>query len=322
MALQDIIDTAVNIEVNRSKLVAQNVSRSGRISVAQRNWANPFRFTVTPKPIWTNAEYRAIFEPIFNADKFEYNSMRLNQYNDSTGVATLGNSWMTAYQGGGDTNGNNSLDAYLATTATGSTRIILGYNSGTADAGTYIVKKGDWIRPSTTTYPYIAESDVIIPTAFSAKTGTIQTAGTTITTSNSFITYTATTTRTAITGIASTTGLSVGQIVTENGANTGSFGGVTYISSIDSATQVSIVNTSAFTAGAITFDGTGPTSSPSMAVPIHRGYLDTISSPTQVRVGPRAAWFRVVVTQLPQMRFLPGQYVEFTGDFELIEVIL
>ena len=65
MALQDIINTASNIEINRSKLVAQTVSRSGRISVASRNWANPFRFTVTPKPVWTYTEYRAIFEPIF-----------------------------------------------------------------------------------------------------------------------------------------------------------------------------------------------------------------------------------------------------------------
>jgi hypothetical protein len=69
MALQDIINTASNIEINRSKLVAQTVSRSGRISVASRNWANPFRFTVTPKPVWTYTEYRAIFEPIFTVEE-------------------------------------------------------------------------------------------------------------------------------------------------------------------------------------------------------------------------------------------------------------
>jgi hypothetical protein len=32
MSLQYIVDTAVNVEVNRSKLVAQTISRSGRIS--------------------------------------------------------------------------------------------------------------------------------------------------------------------------------------------------------------------------------------------------------------------------------------------------
>jgi hypothetical protein len=60
MALQDIINSAVNVEVNRSKLVAQTVSRSGRISVASRNWTNPFRFVITPKPVWTAAEYRSV----------------------------------------------------------------------------------------------------------------------------------------------------------------------------------------------------------------------------------------------------------------------
>ena len=50
--LQDIINSAVNIDFNRTKLVAQNISRSGRVSAASRNWANPYRFTVTPKPIW------------------------------------------------------------------------------------------------------------------------------------------------------------------------------------------------------------------------------------------------------------------------------
>jgi len=61
MTMQQIIDSAVNVEINRSKLVAQTVSRSGRISAVSRNWANPFRFTVTPKPVWTAAEYRSVF---------------------------------------------------------------------------------------------------------------------------------------------------------------------------------------------------------------------------------------------------------------------
>jgi len=69
--IQDVIDTAVNIEFNRSKLVAQTVSRSGRISTASRNWANPYRFTVTPKPVWLYAEARAMIETIYRNDRYE-----------------------------------------------------------------------------------------------------------------------------------------------------------------------------------------------------------------------------------------------------------
>jgi hypothetical protein len=326
MALQDIIDTAVNVEVNRSKLVAQNVSRSGRISVASRNWANPFRFVVTPKPVWTAAEYRAAFETLLDRDRYEPHGIELNNVNGTTGLATLGNSWMVNYQGGGDVSANNNnLDSYGATSATSGTKIVLtNTNSTTITAGIYLVKAGDYLRPSGNRYPYIATDDVIIPTAFTAKTGTIVAAGTTVFTNEGItnLSYVATTTRTAITGIGSTTGLSVGQIISENGSNTGSFGGLTYIASIDSSTQISIVSTTANTAGSITFDGTGNTSTPTVCVPIHRGYIGTISSNLDVRVGARAAGFNVIVTKLPQIRYLPGQLVELTSDLELIEEIL
>jgi len=326
MSLQQIIDTAVNVEVNRSKLVAQTLSRSGRISTVSRNWANPFRFVVTPKPIWTAAEYRAVFEPLFDRDRYAAHGFYLNNINESTGLADLGNAWMIPYQGGGDVDSNNNnLDGYVATSDTSGTRIVLSYDATNAPAaGTYIVKQGDYIRPIGNRYPYIATADVIVPTAATGVTGTIQPAGTTILTgeAGANLSYVATTTRTAITGITSTAGLSVGQLITENGTNTGSFGGLTYIASVDSATQISIVSTTACTAGAITFDGSARTSTPSMAIPIHRGYIGSISSSLPVRVGARAATFNVMVSKLPQIRYLPGGFVELTSDIELIEEIL
>jgi hypothetical protein len=332
MSLQQIIDTAVNVEVNRSKLVAQTISRSGRISVASRNWANPFRFTVTPKPVWTASEYRAVFEPLLDRDRYEPHGILLNNINSTTLLADLGNSWMVNYQGGADVSANNNnLDSYVATSATSGAKIVLSYvNNLTITAGIYLVKAGDYLRPSGYRYPYIATNDVIIPTAFTAKTGTIQPAGTTILTyeGQSSSSYVATSTRTAITGITGTAGLSVGQIISENGVNTGSFGGLTYIASIDIAStstptgQISIVSTTANNSGAIAFDGTGNTSTPTVCVPIHRGFIGTISSNADVRVGARAAGFNVIVSKLPQIRYLPGKLVELTSDLELIEEIL
>jgi hypothetical protein len=326
MALQDIIDTAVNIEVNRSKLVAQNVSRSGRISVASRNWANPFRFVVTPKPVWTAAEYRAAFETLLDRDRYESHGIILNNINSTTFLADLGNSWMVNYQGNADApTSDNNIDSYYASSDTSGTRIVLtNVNSTTITAGLYLVKAGDYIRPAGNRYPYIATSDVIIPTTFSGRIGTIAAAGTTFfnqegVSSGSFVT---TATRTGVTlTTGTTTGLSVGQLLTKT-AGTGVFGGVTYIEAIYNSTTFSIVSTTDCTAGSLTFSGTGNTSTPTVAIPIHRGYIGTVSTNTIVRVGARAAGFNVIVTKLPQIRYLPGQLVELTSDLELIEEIL
>jgi len=323
MALQDIINSAVNVEINRSKLVAQNVSRSGRISVASRNWANPFRFVVTPKPVWTASEYRAAFETLLDRDRYETHAIRLNN--------TTGNSWMIPYQGDGDAGGNNLIDSYQATSDSSGTRMILtNINSTNITAGTYLFKQGDYLRLPTSAsnigrYPYIATIDVVIPTAFSGRVGSISPAGTTVVLANEGITYpsfVSTTTRTnVILSSGTTTGLSVGQLLTKT-AGTGAFGGITYIESIISSTQFVIVSTTACTSGSLTFDGSGPTSTPAVAVPVHRGILTTIDTNYYVGVGSQAAGFNVIVTKLPQIRYLPGQLVELTGDIELIEEIL
>ena len=333
MSLQQIINSAVNVEVNRSKLVAQTLSRSGRLSTVSRNWANPFRFTVTPKPVWTAAEYRSVFEPLLTNDRYLPHGFYLNNIDPTTFLADLGNSWMVNYQGGADaaSGGNNTIDSYQATSQTSGAMICLtNINSTTITAGTYIVKAGDYIRPAGFRYPYIATADVVIPTAASAISGTIQPAGVTILLEPNIagvfpgnnVSFVTTTTRTAITGITSTSGLSVGQIITENGTNTGSFGGLTYIAEIPSLTTVVIQSTTACTSGSIVFDGTGPTSTPTVCVPVNRGFIGTISTNTAVFVGARAAQFVATVAVLPQVRYLPGQLVELTGDIELIEEIL
>ena len=203
-------------------------------------------------------------------------------------------------------------------------------NSTTIIAGTYLAKEGDYLRVSNTRYPYIATADVVIPTTATGITGTITAAGTTIglepaiagVYAGNNLTFVTTTTRTSITGITSTTGLSVGQIITETGSNVGSFGGLTYIAAIISPTVILIQSTTACTAGAITFAGTGPTSTPTVCVPVHRGYIGTVSTNTSVLVGARGAQFVATVGKLPQIRYLPGQLVELTGDIELIEEIL
>jgi hypothetical protein len=329
MTMQNIIDTAVNIEVNRSKLVAQTLSRSGRISTVSRNWANPFRFTVTPKPVWTASEYREILEPIFDNDRYAPHGFYLNNISATTALATLGNSWMIPYQG--NAGANNAITSYSASSdTTGAKMVLTNVNSTTITAGLYLVKKGDYLRPGGFYYPYISTADVVIPTAATGVTGTIQPAGVYLLTDGanasgpgSNVGFTSTTTRTFITGLSSFANLSVGQIISRT-SGTGAFGGITYIDNINNSTSnpnISVTSTTAMTAGSITFNGTGPTSTPTVCVPLNRGFIGTVSTNTAVRVGARAALFNVIVAKLPQIRYLPGQLVELTGDFELIEQI-
>jgi len=71
---------------------------------------------------------------------------------------------------------------------------------------------------------------------------------------------TATTTTTTVTGITSTTGLIPGMVLAKT-SGAGAFGGATTITSIDSATQITITSTTANTVGSITFTASGPSAS-------------------------------------------------------------
>jgi hypothetical protein len=386
--LQDIINSAVNIEINRSKLVAQTISRSGRISTASRNWANPYRFTITPQPVWQYADVRALIESVYRNDRYTTQTVYFGDYSKSQGTIpnpvfagyiagniltvtsvtsgsirtgdilsavgilpgtqiearisgwgvgsiyylnisqTLGSSgspvsftgdttsqgnpgqdWITYYRGNQDTdNGDLVIDNYSTYSVSGTALILQEQTGETAPANDYIIRANDFIRVSGDRYPYQASLSIAVPIAVTGRTGTI----------------TSTDTLTTITGLNSVTNLSTGQVLTESGTNTGSFGGVTYIVSIDSATQITIQSTTANTAGAITFNGDGKTTANhKVAIVLNRGYLS--ASPavnTALLVGAGASRFFVKVTKLPTYRFINKDLVEFTGDFEMVEEIL
>jgi hypothetical protein len=220
MSLQTIIDTAVNIEINRSQLVAQSLSRSGRLLTVSRNWANPFRFSVTPKPIWRWDEYRDEIQTVMDADRYTEQSFYLS---NSTGSA-----WMTAYRGQLDATNNKILDFYTVSTFSGTSLVLTTVGSPTI--GQYVVRTGDWVRPTDHRYPYMVTADVVVPNPVSPVT-----------------------------------------------------------------------------------------------IPVHRGAIPqggyTVAGKT-VQLADSAARFYVQMTKLPTVKFIFKEYVEFTGNFEFIEVVL
>jgi len=169
MSIQKIVDTATNIEINRSKLVAQSISRSGRLLTAARNWANPYRFTITPKPIWTwDTTTQGIFATLFDNDRHVEDSFYLSY--TSGGPME----WLTSYKGTLDTNNNDILDDMVVTSEPSGASIVMTYSGNSAtNAGRYIVRKGDWIRPANHRYPYQATADQQIVSGTSSYTITM-----------------------------------------------------------------------------------------------------------------------------------------------------
>lgn len=93
--INEIFNSAQSIDVNRTKLVAHSVSRNGRLLTASRNWVNPWRFVVVPKPIWDWNTYRSQIEPVIAADRYTAQTVSFgdNAFNNA------GANWIAQYQG-------------------------------------------------------------------------------------------------------------------------------------------------------------------------------------------------------------------------------
>lgn len=154
-SLQSIIDSAQTIEINRSKLVGQTISRSGRILTASRNWANPFRLVVAPKPIWRFSEVRAILEDLMTNDRNISHSIQLGNKS--------GQQWLVGYQGaapGGTTGYGGTLSNVAITAMTGTT-----ISLANCPTSGNIFLKGDYIQPisggTSYRYPFVVTQDLI-----------------------------------------------------------------------------------------------------------------------------------------------------------------
>lgn len=147
MTMQSIINSAQSIEVSRPALVATSMSRSGRLFTGTRNWAKPWRFIISPKPVWTISTARSVIESVMTADKHTEQTVYLGQG---------GASWTTAYQGAVGTTGG-ALNGISCTSATGTT-LTIAYTG--LSNGTVIFRVGDIIQPNGHRYPYVVTSEV------------------------------------------------------------------------------------------------------------------------------------------------------------------
>lgn len=152
MSIQGIINTAQSVEISRQEIVAQTVTRSGRIYSGRRDTVKPWQFRVTPASYYTWESARAALEGIMNKDRYDEDTISFSQ---------SGQAWMFQYQG---VCTSNQLQNNVAITGT-SGRNITATISGdilSLSSSAIIFSAGDIIQPlaGSHRYPYIVTSNV------------------------------------------------------------------------------------------------------------------------------------------------------------------
>lgn len=93
MSFQTIIDIHQSISVNNRRMIGQQYSRSGQITVAQYLTTVPWIFTVKPHQYLSYAQVRSVIQNIDNADRqnpqyINFTSANLNWFTKMQGTAT------------------------------------------------------------------------------------------------------------------------------------------------------------------------------------------------------------------------------------------
>jgi len=154
MGIQTIIDNATYLTINKRKVAASSVSRSGHLKTADRGVAF-YQFTVGMHGGLTYSTSRAILEDLDTADIINEANVSLNNNSNMQ--------YLTNYQGDiAQAQLDNITVVSPPTAVTGGANITLNCSSATGSG--LLFKKGDFIQPkgntSTYRYPYQVTSDV------------------------------------------------------------------------------------------------------------------------------------------------------------------
>jgi hypothetical protein len=147
MSIQNIIDKAQQIEIDRRRMVGQTISRSQRIKTSERSTAQPWKFKITPPGMLPWTASRGFIEVIdFNDRATEYEISLNNNPNMN---------YITSYMGAITQGELNSLTIF----STGTSTITI-TNMPTVTSSTVIFAQGDLIQPANSRYPYTVANTV------------------------------------------------------------------------------------------------------------------------------------------------------------------
>lgn len=147
MSIQNIIDKAQQIEIDRRRVVGQTISRSQRLKTAERSTAQPWRFKITPPGSLPWTASRGFIQVIDAND-------RVGEYTISLSN-TAGMNYITAYMGELTQIQLNSLEIQAVNTNSLTITTLPSVSSSTV-----IFSQGDLIQPENSRYPYTVAQTV------------------------------------------------------------------------------------------------------------------------------------------------------------------
>lgn len=144
MSIQTFLDRATFLTVDKRKVSAQTITRSGHVKTAEVASANPYRFAFGVTAGYTYSENRGALEDLDSLD------ITVEEQID-IGTTNTNLSYLTALQG--------TLGGSPTITSASGLSIVVN-TSGATGSGTAL-KKGDFIQPGTGyRYPYQVTADV------------------------------------------------------------------------------------------------------------------------------------------------------------------
>lgn len=149
MSLQTLMTYAQNMKIDRSDVVAQSVSRSGKVYTEKRSSVKPFRITFTPPEYlpWTAAN-RLIVEDVLAKDRHTPHTTRIG--------FSVSSQWMADYLGNKASYPQNPNTGVLGgLTFASSAGNVLTLNTSGGSIGHVVLQAGDIIQPATQPYPYV-----------------------------------------------------------------------------------------------------------------------------------------------------------------------
>jgi len=144
MSIQTFLDRATFLTVDKRKVSAQTITRSGQVKTAEVASANPYRFAFGVTAGYTYSENRGALEDLDSLDITV-------EENIDIGTTNTNLSYLTALQG--------TLGGSPTITSASGLSIVV--STGGATGSGVALKKGDFIQPGTGyRYPYQVTADV------------------------------------------------------------------------------------------------------------------------------------------------------------------
>lgn len=161
MSLQTIVDNATFLNINKRRVVASSISRSGHYKTAERS-PSPYSFTIGAPQGFTYSTNRGVLEDLDTTD-------RITEVQINIGATNSALSYLTDYQG----TLNASQVSQITLNSVSGANIYLDTTSVSGSPSGNMFVKGDFIQldgnTSTYRYPYQVTSNV----AFSSGNITI-----------------------------------------------------------------------------------------------------------------------------------------------------